>query len=384
MSQNKPLSASHIGVWKLCKRKERFIYGLGLRESSSAAATAGKKVHALLEEWIKDDLVPPAELLWDNYDIGRMAWQLSYKMPAKEKIVASEETFNVNLYGIDFTGVIDLQTKDEIWDFKTTSKARYIKTNEELEIDPQRLLYLSAKPDRRSSTWLYGVWEDFGTHQRTLGTTADRSDERFKLHVLAPAEEILLAEGKDPLSLDPNKDACHLYPPNGCPFKSKCFPPNRTAARMTKLLDKLKSADQTQVMPLEKVDLINGPAIENKEVSEPAERASEEVDPEYQELKPIDMLFIECFPLDLPIGERVIPASELIVPAAKEVAADQQVHHPLLVDYSKGGPMLAVQLAANLRGKRLKYVYLETKSAEGRAVMHTLTNMSKFVIKGMI
>lgn len=384
---NKPVSASHLAVWKTCKRKERFIYGLGLREPAGAAATAGKKVHALLEEWIKDDLKPPPELLWDNYDLGRMAWALSYKMPPKELITASEETFNVTLHGIDFTGVIDLQTADEIWDFKTTSKARYIKSNEQLEVDPQRLLYLAAKPAARSTTWLYGSWEDYGTAKRTLAGGDTDVRESFKIHVLTPAEEILLVEGVDPLSLPAPEDrnVCRMYPPHGCPFKSKCFPVNKTAAKMSKLLDKLnkKPSEPTQVMPLEKVDLINGPPVENKVVT-PAPRDGSENDPEFDDLKPIDMLFIECFPLDLPIGERVIPAHELIVPSAKTVAADQQVFHPLLVDYSKGGPMLAVQLAADLKGKRLKYVYLETKSAEGRAVMHALMNMSKFVVKGMI
>lgn len=385
---NKPISASHLAVWKTCKRKERFIYGLGLREQAGAAATAGKRVHALLEEWIKDNIKPPAELLWDNYDLGRMAWALSYKMPPKEKITASEETFNVNLFGIDFTGVIDLQTADEVWDFKTTSKARYIKSDEELAKDPQRLLYLGAKPAARSTSWLYGSWEDYTTVKRTLVGGPEDVREPFKIHVLTPAEEILLAEGADPLSLPApeDKSVCQLYPPYGCPFKNKCFP-NKTATKMTKLLDRLKS-EPTQVLPLEKVeklssneDLINGPAVENKVVTSQKDSGA---DAEYDAIKPIDMLFIECYPLDVPVGERVIPAHELIVPSAKTVADDQQVFHPLLVDYSKGGPMLAVQLTADLQGKRLKYVYLETKSAEGRAVMHALMNLSKFVVKGMI
>lgn len=360
------------------------MYGLGLREPGNAAATAGKKVHALLEDWYKTGEKPPNELLWDNYDLGRMVWNLSYVAPDRTLVTRSEATFVLELYGVEFTGIVDGQTNDTIFDFKTTSKLQYVKSNEELSLDVQRLLYVAALPDKTKTTWLYGVWSDYSTHERSLTIDPLSDREKFKLHVLKPAEEICsLGEGVDPLSLEPNKDACKMYPPNGCMFKNKCFPVNRTAAKMTKLLDNLKAASKepTQVMPLEKthkIDLINAPETANKEVSFPAPKPVE-----VNDAKPIEFLFIDSYPIS-GIDSGVTPAHEIIFPSARAVADDGHVPHPLLIDFAKGGPMIAAQLANDLKGKSFKYVYLETKSAEGRAVMNTLMNLSKFVVKGMI
>ena len=397
MSVQRPISASQLNVWKLCQRKRQFIYGQGLREAPAAAALAGTKVHKLLEEWVTNDEKPPSELLWDNYDLGRMAWTIGDKLPDKNKLLQSEQKFDVTLYDVDFTGVIDLQTTTDIIDFKTTSKVRYVKSDEELELDVQRLLYVAAKPDKTYTKWIYGVWEDYSAHIRHLGIDAIKDRERFKLHVLKPAEDILrITPDTDPLSLPPNKDACGLYPPNGCPFKSKCFS-NKTSQRMTKLLDKLKS-EPTQTMPLqvteriveraEKIDLINGPGSAKQEVTPAQVEAVNELQREAEAMggydaKPIEFLFIDSYPISGCAGDAVVSAHELVAPAARSVADDAHVFHPLLIDF-KGATMLAVQLRHDLKGKSYKYVYLETKSAEGRAVMNTLMNLSKFVVKGMI
>lgn len=391
---NKPVSASHLKLWKLCKRKERFTYGQGLREAPNAAAMAGTKVHSLMEEWGITGEKPPSELLWDNYDLGRMAWALSEHLPERSKLRAFEEKFEIDLYGVRFGGIIDLQTDDAVWDYKTTSKLLYVKSNEELELDEQRLLYLTAKPDRTHTNWLYGVWADYSAHVRSLRVDPVADRERFKLHVLRPAEELLsVPTGTDPLSLEPNPDACKLYPPNGCPFKSKCFPVNKTAQRMTKLMDRLREKEAAQaasaagreptIVGIGNNDLINGPGTAKQDFTQDS-KAEEPVVKMESDEKPIEFLFVDAFPVSGFDGSSVVSASVLISAASASVADDNHVPNALLIDFGKGPPMIAAQLSSDLKGKSYKYVYLETKSAEGRAVLQVMMNAARFVVKGMI
>jgi hypothetical protein len=97
--------------------------------------------------------------------------------------------------------------------------------------------------------------------------------------------------------------------------------------------------------------------------------------------KPIGTLYIDCFPIQLSSEEVVTQANVLIAAAANQVAEDQHVHHALLVDF-KGGPMIAAQLAFNIREQYYAHVVLETKSAESRACVFKLTEMAENVVKG--
>lgn len=95
----------------------------------------------------------------------------------------------------------------------------------------------------------------------------------------------------------------------------------------------------------------------------------------------IDTLYIDCMPLTS--DEPVVPSYKLIVPAGQTVADDQGVLSALLIDYGKGGPMLACQVLDNLRRNPVKYVYLESRSAEGKAVSMALMGVARVVVKGM-
>lgn len=95
----------------------------------------------------------------------------------------------------------------------------------------------------------------------------------------------------------------------------------------------------------------------------------------------IEWLFVDCFPVT---GETPIQASKIVMEAAATVATDMQVAHPLLVDFGKGGPMLMAQTADFIaKGPNLKYVYLETKSAESRGAMNAFIQHARHVVKSM-
>lgn len=345
----KPLSASHIDKWKQCQRREAFIYRLGIREPSSPAAEAGQAVHSLLEG--KEPEGPVSA----KYDIHRMAGLLKEASPA---LVKQEYEFTQEIDGIWFTGRIDGWYDRGIEDFKTTSKRKYVKTVRKLTNDVQRLLYVEVEPTASETLWLYGVWEDFSVEKIFVPVDRKKDRERFKLNVLASAEEILACpEDVDPLSLpaasdDGKSGACALFPPHGCPFKERCFPVDQgMMTAMGNLMDELEKQEQSQVASAAKPK------------------------------KPIGTLYIDCFPIQLSSEEVVTQANVLIAAAANQVAEDQHVHHALLVDF-KGGPMIAAQLAFNIREQYYAHVVLETKSAESRACVFKLTEMAENVVKG--
>lgn len=93
----------------------------------------------------------------------------------------------------------------------------------------------------------------------------------------------------------------------------------------------------------------------------------------------IGTLYIDCLPLTAPFT----PAFQIIAEAAEIVQNDMHVPHFGLVDFAKGGPALAAQLRANLSGRHIQALYLETRSAEGKAVMNTLISVSANVVRGV-
>jgi hypothetical protein len=346
------ISASHLSLWKRCKRREAFTYRRGRREGAGASAEAGKRVHAVLEAYYRGEKLA-REATWEGYPIGELANAMSLLLPAANDngIVGVEQEFTAIIDGVEFHGIKDLVTTTTVYDHKTTSKPAYAKTAKQLATDVQRLIYTEAEPSAEFSQWTTGVWSDLSArsvHER-IDRKADR--ERFKLHVLSPAEEMLAAPADiDPLSLPPTLSECKVFPPKGCPFKSDCFP--EEASMLLAISDTLRS-----VTPL-----------------------PEPTPPQSTYL--IDMLFVDCMPLkelDAPLAN----SWELLAAANRTVADDRGVHHALLVDYGKGPAMIACEVKALLEETPVKYLAWESRSTEGRACLTTLIPLARVVIKGI-
>ena len=362
----KAFSASQLDKFGECQRRWYFIYREGTREPASDGATAGTKTHELLEQPEHD-----ITARWKKYPIGALAAKLRAAKPEGE--FRQEEEFNVELYGLPFTGRIDWLNDNIVGDWKTTSKPQYVKSIEELETNTQRLLYVEAMRPRET-IWIYGVWSDLSvTERRIAATETDR--DKFKLHVLSNAEKIAaLPELIDPLSLPFNKKACGLYPPSGCPFKSKCVdihvpkPPSEMGARMSKLLEKLNAA-KTAV-----------PAPEQAPVAPAAE---EKVHTIATSAHLIDILFVDSIPLS-PLDAPLAYATSLIAQAAAIIASDAQVPHHLLIDFGKGSHLLAAEVLVELEKNPVRYLYTETRSAEGKATLFALMSKARLVVRGMV
>lgn len=375
----RPISASHIKLWNTCKRREAFVYRQGLREPSGVAAAAGTKVHALLE---KPDTVAESAETWGKYDISRMARQLQAATPPG--VVAREQQIDRELYGLPFTGRIDFSTETAVGDYKTAGKPRGVKTVAELEEDVQRLMYaeLSGKPD---ALWIYGVWQDFSVTPVVVPGDAKRDREKFKLRVLQPAEELAsVPEDVDPLSLEASITSCGLFPPAGCPFLTKCFDSHGHVASVLTTVDSAPAvsaaaaAGVTQQMSF--LDAFKAPAAPTDIPSDNKQTVCNGS----ADGKMIGTLYIDSYPV---AGvDQVQHAGELIAVAAQSVRSDAHVLHSQLVDFGKGAHMLAAQLAHDIKtaGEFYPHLYLETRSAEGKAVLFELSQLARVVVKGMV
>lgn len=349
------VSATRIKTGKLCKRRYAFRYLHGASDPVAESAEAGTRTHELLELGTYN-----GDEVWQGYPIGEMARRLG--KATSDNVVSREESFEVELHGITFVGKIDFQTDNTVGDYKTTSRRKRIRSAESLEDDEQRLLY-SRATGKSDCLWLYGVWEDLSVHPVYVPGNDKRDRQKFRLHVLEPAQELLaLPADVDPLALEANTFACGLYPPKGCPYLTKCYDRNG------QLISHSSPYEHTNVVFVESIH----------------RRASAQPEPSNNQNKCIGTLYIDAFPIVC--DEPVTVAAELIARAAREVCKDADVKHSQLVEYGKGQHMLAAQLTHDMQssGMRYEHVYLETRSAEGRACMFELQALAERVVRGMV
>lgn len=450
------ISPSAIEKFLHCQRQYVFTYVLGnwVNTPPGPSTIAGKMVHSIIENkgpfdqlWQADIYHNPKEdrpwkfttnkpdfpgwtLTPYVFKVGEMARKLQREMPPEEGL--HEHKFQATIEGIEFKGVVDYLSENYIVDFKTTgSDLKYAKTSRKLLNDVQRLVYSAAFPDRRYSRWLTGGWlEPEILVAERQNVVEDR--ERFKLKVLAPAEQMLcFSKDTDPLALPlpgtPDKftakvkGVCDAFG-QMCAFAETCFPkkerrklvlpptpagwnsPNSELSAREELGTRADtSKDVATVVPAPYPINLNEAPEPLKALwrAEAEARASlsgfnsvtrgESTIANISESKPsvtpylIENLYIDCMPLNkLPPGEYLEYSYEYIQAASQEVATDMHVASAMLVDFGKGPHLVCAQLVAHLsdRPEPVKHLFLETRSAEGRACMQELTARSKFVCKG--
>lgn len=371
------ISASRLTKFKNCPRRFVWNYLQDRREEVGTAAAKGTALHAYLEKG------GDAEL-----EIRTLAAQMQALLP-DEPVVGNEVSFDFTFEDVEFTGIVDRLTTNTVIDYKTTSSdLKYAKTTKKLEVDEQRLIYKSAFADTTRSLWITGSWKSMlaVAHERKH---EEKDKERFRLHVLQPAREILaLDQNTDPLSLplpgpiDPKTgvcEACRLFPPKGCQFVKDCFPDKKKTMRdVLKDLLSDKELVEASFPPSQPQPLQVYPPNESSFTQE-----LKEPDPPPTQKYLIEELFIDCWPmhkLDTPLEYSVT----FIKKASDEVAADLGVPSVLLVDFGRGPAMMVAQLLQDLEKIQtpIKYLHLDTKSAEGRALVQALSAVSRKVVRG--
>lgn len=389
------ISPSQLELFGRCNRRWAFVHRAKRKEPFTGAAQAGTETHLVLQNGGPWDAEWTAPDTGKKYPVGQMAALMQAQTP--DGVVAREKRHEFELEGLPFVCITDFLSEEVVGDYKTTSRIKNAKSKAKLLEDPQRLLNSAVVPTAVRTTWLYGAWDTMLVTARECDIDREADKKRIHLRVLQPAETMLnTPDDVDPLSMKPNINDCALFPPHGCEFKNECFPPGKlspvvreskeSVAQMSSIVERIRAKAAAQgaetpapiaaTLPPEVLPMAVVGRAAPKQQPEPP---TEEPAPPPPAGKLVGTLYVDCLPLD----ESFTNAALLIAEAAEEVANDAQVPNALLIDYSKGGPAIAAQLRANLAGGFIERLYLETKSAEGRACVNVLMSVAQKTVKGV-
>jgi len=253
-----PLSATQIDTALLCERKWAYLKLAGLKPDSNRFATTGTDVHSVLEEW--QSTGKPVDL---STDAGKIA-SAGLKLLPQPGTHKAEHEFRFDTGVAVYHGYMDLRGPptfpiQTVWDHKTTSNFRWMKTPELLRRDPQAMLYgtavlheakekgitLGSGVLRVELNWLYYLSDPKRPKSRKvqlhivpddaprLPICPDEVDpkhfgimphseltERFdEIQQTAKRLLQLYRDKPKPEELPPNAAACSAY--GGCPFEGK-------------------------------------------------------------------------------------------------------------------------------------------------------------------
>ena len=218
----KHASASQIKTFSRCNRKWWFEKIAGITSPSSAAAELGRRLHTELEEYFLTGKALESPILLAG----------APDLPPRDANLLVEEEVRLTApdMAVPIVGVIDLVELDErrITDHKTTSDFRWTRSEYELLVDPQAIIYVSAA----AQSWFSGdePIEFRHLYYRTRGApasaqasavfTPETLTEKFAeiKGTVNTMEQV--AEVTTPLHVPSNPEACGDY--GGCPHRGRC------------------------------------------------------------------------------------------------------------------------------------------------------------------
>ena len=229
------LSASQIKAWRDCPRKWGFDKIDRVPRVERPALALGTRVHAILEDWLRNGTPPDESEIFQGKYPGRIAAAGLPLLPAPPQARVEEKFWLEVEPGIVFYGFIDLLITASVWDHKTSSNmSRYALTPGGLLKDSQALIYAAVGfTDRaRNGSWvgmgLQGLrWVYYATNGPPAAklVKADISPDAVvagMADVTETGRQILLARKtcKSALELPPNPGHCSAY--GGCEHNERC------------------------------------------------------------------------------------------------------------------------------------------------------------------
>lgn len=236
-------SASQLELFKLCPRRHFYKYILKRPDPSGDAADAGTQVHALIENCLRDGIVPEESLVWIGpnegyvYEIGKIALAMLKNLPPPGTVPDVEIALALEVDGLKYRGRVDARRRENyliVTDQKTTSNIRYAKSEEDLKEDIQAILYAKWAGEDVLLEWNFGQSKEkpantraeacFPTKLVKLFLTKEEADEKHKKIVEPVARQVALSyKHRDIRRTRQNTDACSKFPPHGCPNKEECL-----------------------------------------------------------------------------------------------------------------------------------------------------------------
>jgi len=242
------LSPTAVSKFRLCKRAYAFEYNEGLRAPSTVKQQFGTDVHAQIERWLRTGQPP------DNTPEGRTAKQGLQWLPPPDPRLGLEQRFEFPVTSeISVGGFVDCFAPPEITgaeplliDNKTTSDLRWAKTEEQLESDPQAVIY---------AVWVMLKWQAPVVRVRWVYYAATNDEPRaprgskpveilLTSKAVLPAVDLLVRDFEEMAgirrekqlgaALPPSPESCSMF--GGCIHQPRCnlSPGDRLAAFIDK------------------------------------------------------------------------------------------------------------------------------------------------------
>ena len=326
------VSPSQISTYRSCNRQWYYQSILGIRAPQKPSAALGEAVHGQLERYMLDGtppnlsteagkiastglrfLPPPAECDVE-LDIG--------KQPVADKLL---------IEGIRVTGRIDLLrwkgvAVPEVIDHKTTSNLKYALTEDELEDDPQILIYAGflfahlqhhkvwdGRQLIRARHIVYGTRAPYTAKETKAFLSYDHVRTAWATHlrdtVAAMKETAILPSVVD---ATPNYSACSKY--GGCFFRDKC--------------EAMKPKGGHETMSL--LNIVKGiPAATPTPAPSPAKPAASVLPPDApprNEAQAPTVVRGLLFPESIPGSPAETPAQPSLLGGVRKQAADERAH----------------------------------------------------------
>jgi hypothetical protein len=230
------LSASQLNKGRRCLRAYSFEYVEGFKPPPSPKQQFGKDVHSQLENWLSKGKMP------DNTPEGNVAKQGIQKnwLPIPSEDLLIEHYFQIPWVDeVPIIGYVDCTDPQEIpivIDHKTTSSLTWAKTEEQLLLDEQALIYsfwaaLQYQAKRVKARWVYYAASNPRSGPRMpAGAKAVQVEfdiqsrwyiDRIKDLLILSKKLIWIRRDEiKAMTLPPNPDACSAY--GGCPHRERC------------------------------------------------------------------------------------------------------------------------------------------------------------------
>ena len=377
----KHVSASQITTFRDCARKWYFEKIVGLTRPSTGSTELGSAVHAVLEGYLRGD-VDHIEPTSEAHEIALSGLEhLPARGPHLEVELALQDSMPLTDSPVPVLGYVDLidHANNEILDHKTTSSARYTKTESELRQNVQLHLYARAYFERfpeRDKVTLTHVY--YGTRSRwskRVSVTVTREENAAQWAQIKDTINQMVRASQAPNAgeVPACYDECGKY--GGCPFKGACL---RASSHTPKTLDD-KTAQNTESTNMSNMTeqqrlaaLTGGARPSYLPTSAPA--------PEAPKRPAAKVLYIGCMPLK-GASNAPLPVLDAYADLVREVCTAFNVPHVGLVDYGKGWSALVGGVADRGWVDGVGALYLDPLSKEYEHLVSVLMGLADVVIK---
>jgi len=227
-------SASRITTWMSCNRKAAWLYICGYPDPGNQDTEFGGAVHQALYEFGRNPALLP--------DLSDPVQAVAAEaLPYVHAALTCETAFEGEIAVVGqhkWTGMRDLNPyPGAVWDYKTTGDFKNCKTPEQLQSDPQAILYAKAELDLHPALdhvdlmWLY-LKKRKAYGARPVEARIERDDAQRGFAALesfaTEMQEAAFAAPLDPVArhkyvldvVQPNFGHCTAY--RGCPYRDRC------------------------------------------------------------------------------------------------------------------------------------------------------------------